>query len=219
VAAPSPATATAPEGNQAKPGKEATVSQKRARKGEQLKKKLEGLSKEDRLKFWKRKAPQEGRSKVVGVLLITYDMCNQGRESPIIAWRDILDCLDCPKPLYVSVVGQKLAELYFEENDITSAREALLKSGALVEHRALTQSDVSRRAGVYMRGYFLPYRHAALHGLDLVSRQEVLRIAEESAMKVTDAEVRKRRLAWIQKDRGLFAKEDPLTMDQEAATG
>jgi hypothetical protein len=219
VAAPSPAAASAPEGNQAQVLRDAQVKAQRARKGLLLKEKLKGLSKEERLKFWQRKAPREEKSKVVGVLLVTYNLDNKGRESPIIAWKDILECLDCPKPLFISVVGAKLAECYFDEKHVASAREALSKGGVLVEHRVLTQADVTRRAGVYVRGFFPPFRQAALQGLDKALRQEVLRVAEESAAKVVGDKARKDLLKQLQVDKGLLAMEDPVKTDAEEASG
>jgi hypothetical protein len=184
-----------------------------------LQERLKHLDGEAVRQVLRQKPPAEERSQSVGVLSAHFELCRAARESPVVAWKALLRSFGCPKPVWISLINACTAELYFEDKDMSTAREVLVKERVLVERPRLAKvgkdrsgsgygpSDADRRRVVYEKAYFRPLRHAALIGLAKEDIRILLDAVEWSAERMKDRVKRKQHLFHIRVDRELFLQE------------
>jgi hypothetical protein len=155
-----------------------------------------------------RQKPVGERAKSVGSLVAYFKMNKEARKTPLACWKALVRSCRCPKPVWYSLINSSKMELFFEDRDVAAATAALRQVGILVEGACVSSKDVFRRTKVYVKSYFRPLRLAALRGLERDVAMEVLRMAEELALKLADKDVRKQKLYQISIDKSLFSRED-----------
>ena len=181
---------------------------KRVRKS--LKERLKELDGEAVRNLVGQKPRTEERAKSVSTLAAYFKMNKEARKTPMACWKAVVRSCNCPRPVWFSMINSSTMELYFEDKDVAAAEAALRREGVLVEGYRPTMKDVFRRTRVYLKSYFRPLRQAALHGLDREIVSEILRMAAESAVKLTDKSARKQQLYQIGIDKGLLSEDCPM---------
>jgi hypothetical protein len=82
----------------------------------------------------------------------------------------------------VSLLNPTQAEIFYDQSQ--EAEVLKLKPFATEFDLILSARDIKRRACAYLRGFFLPLRLAALEGVSLDMKRDILKAAQDSIPKV-----------------------------------
>jgi hypothetical protein len=98
-------------------------------------------------------------------------------------------------------------------------KQALSKGGYLLEDRPVLERDLERRKQVYLRGYFLPLRRAALAGFSPDLQLKLLEMAWTSLAKMPDPQVRRQWQFQIKKDRSWVQQQQVPSSEPQPQQG
>lgn len=101
----------------------------------------------------------------------------------MIAWKEAVKALTSHSPLAISLLNPEKAELYFKAEMIPVIRQSRL-SAYLLEDIVVQEKDILRRKQLYLKGYFLPLRRAALQGFSSDQQKQLLDFSRERPSEI-----------------------------------
>ena len=179
--------------------KEATISQDQ-KTSQSFFQKLQSQSDSDKInQLLRRPKPTQEQNQEISRVVVSLPLSTKARQKPMTAWKEAVKALTSHSPLAISLLNPEKAEIYFKAEMIPMIRQSRL-SAYLLEDIVVQEKDILRRKQLYLKGYFLPLRRAALQGFSSDQQKQLLDLAEKDLPKL-DSSFRQQWKFQINKDR------------------
>lgn len=180
--------------------KDAIISQEVQKKPLSFFQKLQSQSDSDKINhLLRRPKSTEEQNQEISRVVVSLPLSTKARQKPLTAWKEAVKALTGHSPLAISLLNPEKAELYFKAEMIPVIRQSRL-SAYLLEDIVVQEKDILRRKQLYLKGYFLPLRRAALQGFSSDQQKQLLDLAEKDLPKL-DSSFRQQWKFQINKDR------------------
>ena len=150
------------------------------------------------LLFRQPKLPQN-KTTEIGKLTLSLPLTMKARSQPGLAWKEALVVLTGQRPLAVSLLNPGKGEVFYDAKVLDSIREHLTVYQQ--DNLEIGEKDLIRRKHLYLKGFFLPLRRAALQDFSEELQLKLLDLAEQDLNKMPDPNRRKQWKFQINKDR------------------
>jgi hypothetical protein len=131
----------------------------------------------------KQPLPEEKIVNEISSIVLTTNFSTKARTSPILAWKILVKSWTDHYPLMISIINPNTAEIFYDSRQESKLLSNLLPTVKVIQ-REVGYSDISRRAKLYLTGYFKNLRLSALKDFSPHQKSQVLMRAQEIIPKL-----------------------------------